>query len=226
MCALGGLTLSANTKEIYYAKKRNRAGCCTKYLSTTRTYKSNYSVTTTLFISIFLLNALEWVEGFQQPTQDFINRRLGNSCQHSKNLRFAVRKKEREGSFILDLTGNDDILSGDKTSREPTYSKRVNEVQSLKDGQNETIMLDTSTKSDMYSREYKKLFFAWELQRHLVSEYSTNLASSHRQNFSLVILSNNLSALTIYLYFYYSSITLKYHCYFRIVCSLTVFTDQ
>lgn len=156
MCELGGLTLSANMKEIYNTKKRNRARRRTIYLGTTKFSKRNHCVTTALFIVICLLNVLQWVEGFQQPMRLNINRRLGNSCQYSTKLRFAARKNERKGLFVLDLTGNDDILSGDKTSRELTCRKRVSELQSLKDGQAEAIALDDSAKSEMYSRAIQK----------------------------------------------------------------------
>jgi len=156
MSARGVQTLSANMKEICNMKKRSRAWCFTRYLGTTRLSTRNYCVTMALFFITLLPNVLQRVEGFQQPTRVIINRRLENSFQCNKKLRFAVRKIEREGSFILDLTGNDDILDGVKTSREPTYRKRVSAVRSLKDGQTEAIMLDNSNKSEMYSRAIQK----------------------------------------------------------------------
>lgn len=143
-------------KEIYTTKKRNRARCRTRYLGITRLSKRNYSVTTGLLLIIFVLNVLEWVEGFQQPIRPLINRRLENSYQYNIKLGFAVQKNQREGPLILDLAGNDDILSGDKTSTEPSYPKSVSEVQSLKDDQTETMVLDNAAKSDMYSRAIQK----------------------------------------------------------------------
>merc|ERR1711957_254190 len=78
------------------------------------------------------------------------------SFQYNKKVGFQGRENERKGQFILNLTGNENTPSGGRTSGERTYRKPMTEMQLLKNGQTETIALDQSSKSEMYSRAISK----------------------------------------------------------------------